>query len=347
MAFVINAADMISLETLPAPNSVVKNIQTRPATNPAYFHPAIGRINLSHMATPYMQVTHMQFEMFNDSELRDVDTTDTININFFLKGKLDTRFAGLSHELNMRPNDNNLVYAPEGKDVSRIAGNQEVKMLHISLQKDFFLSCLDSADAWSDRLHDDLQHNRPFSGNRINPETTPYMRGLIAAINNTNETGPMRNLMQQSRILELLALQMDQLRRTVSVHEDIRADEAEKLHQLKNYLDANFLSDLNLTQLSRICLLNEFKVKKGFKLLFDTTVFNYLRKLRMEYAGNLLAHCSLSVDEVASMLSYEHAQHFSIAFKKYMGVSPSVYRNKGRPVGNAVTRPNSPYPTDH
>ncbi|WP_254412142.1 helix-turn-helix domain-containing protein [Dyadobacter diqingensis] len=332
MAFVINAADIISFEALPAPKSVTDSIPVKPVTAPGYFHPSVGRINFAHIATPYMQVTDMRFEMHNDSELRDVDSTDTININFFMKGRLDTCFSGLSHELNMRPNYHNLVYSPEGKDVSRIAANQEVEMLHISLQRDFFLSCLDISDTWSDRVIDDLQHNRPFSGNRNNPETTPYMLRLIDSIRNTNETGPMRNLLLQSRILELLALQMEQFRRTVSVHEEIRADEAEKLHLLKNYLDTNFLADLNLTQLSRICLLNEFKVKKGFKLLFNTTVFNYLRKLRMEYAGNLLANCTLSVDEIASILNYEHSQHFSIAFKKYMGVSPSAYQNKGRPV---------------
>ena len=138
--------------------------------------------------------------------------------------------------------------------------------------------------------------------------------------------------MIQSRILELLALQMDQFRTPTPVHEDIRQDEAEKLHLLKTYLDANFLSELNLTELGKICLLNEFKIKKGFKLLFGITVFNYLRKLRMEHAAQILTNNSTPVDEVADILGYEHSQHFSIAFKKYMGVSPSLYKSKGKSV---------------
>jgi AraC family transcriptional activator of pyochelin receptor len=329
MAFVINASDLMHLEVIPSRKSETKSFQTGPSTDSSYFHPSMGRIHFSHLATSYMQVTNMQFEMLHDSELRDVDTMDTININFFIKGRLDTRFAGLSHELNMRPNYNNLVYAPEARDVSRIAANQSVEMLHISLQKDFFLSCLDISDPWSERITANLYHNRPFCGSKVNPETTPYMGLLIDSIRNKNETGPMRNLMLQSRLLELLAFQLDQFRITVPGHEDIRADEAEKLHRLKNYLDSHFLSDLNLAQLSKICLLNEFKVKKGFKILFNITVFNYLRKLRMEYAGNLLTNFPLSIDEIAGILSYEHPQHFSIAFKKYMGISPTEYRNKG------------------
>jgi len=331
MAFVINASDIVDFEAMPTPRSVSEIIPSRSATSsPSYHHPAIGKINFSQLSTPYMQVTDMQFELLSDFELRDVDSTNTININFFLSGKLDTTFSGLCHELNMRPNFHNLVYSPEGKDVSRVSGAQKVEMLHISLQRDFFVSCLGTCDAWSERILEDLRQERPFSGSKINPETTPHMMRQIDTFRFNTETGPMRNLLMQSKILELLALQMDQFRTPAPMHEDIRHDEAEKLHHLKTYLDANFLSELNLTQLSKVCLLNEFKVKKGFKVLFGTTVFNYLRKLRMEHAAQMLANFKVSVDEVADVLGYEHAQHFSIAFKKYMGVSPSIYQNKGK-----------------
>jgi len=330
MAFVINASDIMDFGTMPAPKSMQKIIQPDPQnTAPRYFHAAVGLIDFSHMATSYMHVTDMKFNTLGDFELHDVDSMDTININFFINGSLDTSFAGLSHDFKMRPMQHNLVYSPESKDVSYVSANQTVEMLHISLQKDFFISCLGTSDSWSERILNELLHERPFSGNRHNPATTPYMMRLIDAVRNNKETGSMKNLMIQSRILELLALQMEQFRVPQPIHEELRHDETEKLYQLKTYLDTHFLSDLSLTQLSKECLLNEFKVKRGFKLLFGTTVFNYLRKLRMEYAGNMLTCCPVSIDEVADALGYEHSQHFSIAFKKYMGISPSVYQSKG------------------
>jgi len=333
MAFVVKASDIINFETMPVPKSEAEITHSRSVTSsPSYHHPSIGKIKFAQLCTPYMQVTDMRFELLNDFELHDVDSTDTININFFLHGSLDTTFSGLGHELNMRPNFHNLVYSPEGKDISRVSGAQNVEMLHISLQRDFFISCLGDGDPWTDRILQEIRHERPFSGCKINPESTPHMMRLIDTFRSNTETGPMQNLLMQSRILELLALQMDQFRAPSPIHEDIRHDEAEKLHQLKTYLDANFLSELNLAQLSKVCLLNEFKVKKGFKLLFGTTVFSYLRKLRMEYASQLLVNCRMSIDEVADILSYEHAQHFSIAFKKYMGVSPSAYQHRGKSV---------------
>ncbi|MCF2446829.1 AraC family transcriptional regulator [Dyadobacter sp. CY345] len=333
MAFVINASDITHFEALSAPRSITEIIPSESVTeSPSYYHPSVGKIKFSKLSTGYMQVTDMRFELLNDFELHDVDSTDTININFFLNGSLDTTFSGLCHEFNMRPNFHNLVYSPEGRDVSRVSGAQNVEMLHISLQRDFFVSCLGHDDVWGEHILENLRMERPFVGSKINPETTPQMTRLIQTFRSYSEPDPMRILLMQSRILELLALQINQFRAPAIIPMDIRPDEAEKLHQLKTFLDSNFLSDLSLTQLSKVCLLNEFKVKRGFKILFGTTVFNYLRKLRMEYASSMLTYSSTSIDEVADALGYEHTQHFSTAFKKYIGVSPSIYQKKGRAI---------------
>jgi len=136
----------------------------------------------------------------------------------------------------------------------------------------------------------------------------------------------MRNLMIQSKVLELLAWQVAQFRGPERV-ERISAADIDKLHQLKKFLDIHFLEEHSLAELSRICLLNEFKVKKGFKEMFGTTVFGYLRKLRMDHAEQLLLDASRSVEEVSDLLGYEHAQHFSTAFKKYRGVNPSTLKS--------------------
>ena len=137
----------------------------------------------------------------------------------------------------------------------------------------------------------------------------------------------MRNLLIQSKVLELLAMQIGQFRGPERV-DSISAADTDKLHQLKYFLDTHFLEEYSLAELSRICLLNEFKVKKGFKELFGTTVFGYLRQLRMDYAEQLLLDASRSVEEVSDLLGYEHAQHFSIAFKKYRGVNPSTIKTR-------------------
>jgi AraC family transcriptional activator of pyochelin receptor len=329
MATVISSADIVNLDILPRPRLAAGNSTSEtPDPDACYFHPNLGTIKMGHFFTPYMNVTDILWDTFNDIQLLNCDTPDSVNINFFLQGRIDTRFSGISHELNMRPGQHNIAFSPEGKDKSVIARNQSMHMFHVSLNKDFFISCIGNDDPWSERMLVELYHNRPVSGANRNKESTPQMTRLINSVRNCSVSGPMRNLLIQSRLLELLALQMDQFRTPMPIHEEIRRDEAEKLQQLKTYLESNFLNELSLAQLSRIALLNEFKVKKGFKLLFGTTVFNYVRKLRMDHAQHLLLDGGRTVEEVAHVLGYEHPQHFSIAFKKFTGSTPSSLQHK-------------------
>lgn len=72
----------------------------------------------------------------------------------------------------------------------------------------------------------------------------------------------------------------------------------------------------------RVAALNEFKLKKGCKQVFGTTVFGYVKTPQMEYACRLLNEECKLVEEVAYTLGYEHAQYFLTAFKKFFGSNP-------------------------
>jgi AraC-like DNA-binding protein len=72
--------------------------------------------------------------------------------------------------------------------------------------------------------------------------------------------------------------------------------------------------------------LNDFKLKRGFRQVFDTTVFGYVRALRMEKARALLELGRLNVTQVASATGYSCFGHFSAAFKKRFGILPSDFK---------------------
>ncbi|WAC14403.1 helix-turn-helix domain-containing protein [Dyadobacter pollutisoli] len=325
-ALTLNSADIMDFGHFPDPQSVGQPPVPGPGNGfIGVYRSEIGTIRFKNAMFPHMHVMDLRWETEREMVLHDSTLSDTININFQMAGNLDTKFWGITHELNMRPGTHNLVFSPEGGDINRVCSNSLLEMFHISLEKNFFRHAIGCDDHWSEQIQNNLEYDRPFSGIKGTLGVTPPMLRLIEEIRECNAAGPMRNLLIQSKTLELLALQMDQFRRPYVTHDEIHSADAEKLHQLRAYLDANFLAEQNLAHLSKICLLNEFKVKKGFKLLFGTTVFGYLRQLRMEYAKKLLSNCKISVEEVADALGYEHAHHFSTAFKKYTGKNPSHY----------------------
>ena len=79
---------------------------------------------------------------------------------------------------------------------------------------------------------------------------------------------------------------------------------------------------LTIKELSRKVAINECYLKKGFKALFGTTIFDFYQSERMQYARYLLYEKGLSVTEVSFMLGYSSISHFSTAFKKHTGLKP-------------------------
>ncbi|WP_031528019.1 helix-turn-helix transcriptional regulator [Dyadobacter crusticola] len=332
---VINSYDIFELNNFPKPQSVER---TSAAGDSNHFincyYPRVGALQFRSDLFPHMHLMDIRWSSEELVELADKASSDTININFHLSGNLDTRFSGIKRELNMRPGKHNLVYAPEGGLTNRIAPKSSLRMFHLSIEKDFFIHSIGCDDYWSEKIQDNLRHTRAFAAVEGTRDITPRMMDLISDVCDSHVRTPMRGLLIQSKLLEVLAMQIGQFRGPASQSNGLRMDEIDKLQTLKQYLDSHFLSELSLSQLSRICLLNEFKLKKGFKEMFGDTVFGYLRKLRMEYAERLLLDSGYSVEEVAAKLGYEHAHHFSTAFKKYKGVSPSGLQLKK--VSNAI-----------
>lgn len=79
---------------------------------------------------------------------------------------------------------------------------------------------------------------------------------------------------------------------------------------------------ITIKELSRRVAMNECYLKKGFKEMYGTTIFDFYQSQRMEHARYLLYEKGISVTQVASMLGYSSISHFSTAFKKQTGLKP-------------------------
>ncbi|MDG0794182.1 AraC family transcriptional regulator [Cohnella ginsengisoli] len=65
-----------------------------------------------------------------------------------------------------------------------------------------------------------------------------------------------------------------------------------------------------------------------FKKTFGVNYVEYLNKVRLSHARDLLRSTSLSIAEIGEKTGYLNASTFTTTFKKYMGVSPSDYRKQ-------------------
>ena len=63
-----------------------------------------------------------------------------------------------------------------------------------------------------------------------------------------------------------------------------------------------------------------FKNKYGF------TIYEYVLKLRMERAAELLAQPDIKISDIAERLGYADNHYFSKAFRNYYQLTPTEYR---------------------
>lgn len=90
---------------------------------------------------------------------------------------------------------------------------------------------------------------------------------------------------------------------------------------VKDYIEKNYPSPLNLSDASKMAGVNVAYFCKYFKLITGSTFKNYLNNKRLNIAKEVFKNKNLKVNDVAEMVGYS-SKYFSDAFKKTHGTSP-------------------------
>jgi AraC-like DNA-binding protein len=126
----------------------------------------------------------------------------------------------------------------------------------------------------------------------------------------------------KSKTIELVLSVFFQAQEQID-QKDMQDSDISILHEVKAYIDVHYSEGFHMEDLSRRFGINEFKLKKGFKIIFGDTVFSYVRKQRLQNAYILLTASTKDVKEVAFLSGYKYAHHFTQAFFAEYGVKPS------------------------
>ncbi|MBB6108638.1 AraC-like DNA-binding protein [Mucilaginibacter lappiensis] len=102
-----------------------------------------------------------------------------------------------------------------------------------------------------------------------------------------------------------------------------RPSERDKLYSIKEYLEKNYANPINLHDICTMFGINDFKLKNGFREIFQTSVIGFVINKRLEASLTLLAERNLNISEIAYQTGYSSPQHFSKSFKRKYGISPS------------------------
>ncbi len=94
------------------------------------------------------------------------------------------------------------------------------------------------------------------------------------------------------------------------------------IRRLADYVTVNLDKELSLESLSEKLYISKTYLSELFKSKTGSAITEYLTRVKMEKARNIITEKHLKTKEVASMLGYKDFVYFSKIYKKYWGTTP-------------------------
>ncbi len=101
-----------------------------------------------------------------------------------------------------------------------------------------------------------------------------------------------------------------------------------RIEVIHNYLMNNYLEDVNLKNLAALVNMAEGSLCRFFKMNMGITLFEYLNKIKTDFACKLLMNKDLGILDICLDSGFNNISHFNKQFKKITGVPPSEYRKR-------------------
>lgn len=134
----------------------------------------------------------------------------------------------------------------------------------------------------------------------------------------------VRDMKIFEKLTSLLTLLMEE-----SWHPESSRNNAPKrqnLQHIKEYLDQHYTEKISLDELAERFFINKFYLTRIFKEQFGTSINNYLLKIRITHAKQLLRFTDQTIETISSECGIKDANYFSRMFKKIEGISPGEFR---------------------
>ena len=87
-------------------------------------------------------------------------------------------------------------------------------------------------------------------------------------------------------------------------------------------------TDLKVEMLSMEIGLSRVQLHRRMKEMTGISTGEFIRNIRLKKAAELLSEKKVNVSQVAYMVGFSSLTHFSTAFRKFYGVSPTEYMNR-------------------
>lgn len=133
----------------------------------------------------------------------------------------------------------------------------------------------------------------------------------------------LHHIIAASKLLELLLVEIYLLEDKVSYDK-----QNQYLTKCIRYMNENIEKELTLNDLTYQLNISQSYLSSIFKKYTQTSPIEYFIQLKIDQACKFMKLTDMKIYEIAKKVGYEDPYYFSRLFKKYMGLSPKVYRKQ-------------------
>jgi AraC-like DNA-binding protein len=260
--------------------------------------------------------------------LIDMEIEDSpLEFNFFLSGMAQsttTQTRSKKESFVVGSGQTSVGYYANSSCTIQPVGKQPLSVLNILVAPESYRALIEDE---SGQIHVDLHSIVDGAGEKNYHRLgamTASMHMAIHQILNCPYQGLTRRMYLEGLALELIAHLMA-IDTQPKAPPALRPSDQEKIHHAKEILIRDLENPPTLFELARCVGLSHTKLNRGFREIFDTTAFGYLRQQRIERSRLLLEEGMMNVAEVAYAAGFSSPSHFAKTFLKYFGAQPNSY----------------------
>jgi len=248
---------------------------------------------------------------------------DVVRLHFGMKGNYSFTYRQLGRTFDLIGGHHNILYSKEF-DMTVQNRTLELETFGIQFPRELFIRFTQNGNEILKRFCEKIANGQSALLSESWGAIDPPIQQVIQQIIHCKYAGDLKKLFLLSKSIELLVLcaeacNLSETKKDIFLKSDT---DKEKIIAARDLINERLHCPPSLSEIARSVSLNEYKLKRGFKETFQTTVFGYLTEQRLNLAQQYLRDTNKTAAEIAFELGYSTPQHFNNAFKKKFGVTP-------------------------
>lgn len=251
---------------------------------------------------------------------------DVVRMHFGMKGNYAFTYKQLDKTYDLIGGHHNIMYSKDF-DITVYNKTLVLETFGIQFPSALFIQFTQNANDSLKRFAEAILNGKNVMLSEQWGAIDSPIQQVLQQIIHCKYNDDLKKLFLLSKSIELLILCADAYENTQKEMFIKSKADKEKLIAVRDLINERVQDPPNLSQIARMVGLNEYKLKRGFKEVFNNTVFGYLADQRLHLAHRYLQDTRKTAAEISIELGYATPQHFSNAFRKKFGITPASVRN--------------------